>query len=229
MSRFGQQSRGGGATLSPPWLTLGLVVSVLALYAIAGPAPAAWVFERDAILAGEWWRLFTGHWVHSDSNHLTWNLAAFGLLALGIEALGRRRLLGGLLLGIAGVDLMLWFGLPGLSHYCGLSGVLNTLLLQALLAHYQSDARARTLVLLIGAASLGKILLELITRDALFSATRWAAVPEAHLAGWLVGALLIVFEFALLGRVLRDRGARSTRLSSTGLGQTAGPPRLPQQ
>ena len=183
--------RGGGRARSLPWLTLGLAGLVVALFAIAGPAPSAWVFDRDAILAGEWWRLITGHWVHSDPNHLAWNLTAFGLLAGTVETLGRRYLFGGLVAGMAGVDLLLWLGLPGLSHYCGLSGVLNTLLLLALLGHYRLDPRSRVIVLMVGVASLGKILFELLTRQAIFSSTAWASVPEAHLAGWLVGLALL--------------------------------------
>ena len=188
--------RGGDRLWSLPWLTLGLAGLIVALFAIAGPAPTAWVFDRDAVLAGEWWRLITGHWVHSDLNHLVWNLAAFGLLAGAVESLGRRCLLGGLVAGMAGVNLVLWFGLSGLSHYCGLSGVLNTLLLLALLAHYRLDPRSRTIVVLVGLTSLGKILFELLSRQAIFSSTAWASVPEAHLAGWSAGLVLLVIHAA---------------------------------
>ena len=41
-------------------------------------------------------------------------------------------LIAGLLVGTLGVDLMLWLLLPELTFYCGLSGVLNSLLLLAL-------------------------------------------------------------------------------------------------
>ena len=182
---------GSGPLRSLPWLTLGLTGLLVALFVIAGPAPVAWVFDRDAIMAGEWWRLITGHWVHSDLNHLAWNLAAFGLLGGTVESLGRRYLLGGLATGMAGVDLLLWFGLPGLGVYCGLSGVLNTLLLLALLGHFRLDPRSWAIVLAVGVASLGKILFELLTLQPIFSSTAWASVPEAHLAGWLVGLVLV--------------------------------------
>lgn len=172
-----------------PWLTLTLAGSMVALFAALGPAPEAWVYDRLAIAAGEWWRLFSGHWVHSDGGHLGWNLAATLLLGWIVERWNRSFLLLGLLTGSLAVDLMLWLGLPGLSHYCGLSGVLNTLLLVALIA-LRRDTRGGIL-LMIGVLSLGKILVELLAGQALFTHTAWASVPEAHLGGWLIGLLMI--------------------------------------
>ena len=119
-----------GITL--PWLSLTLAGLVAALFAAFGPAPTAWVYDRFAIVDGEWWRLLSGHWVHSDGSHLIWNLAA--LLALGwiIETRSRYALIVGLLGGSIGVDLVLWLWLPEVTRYCGMSGVLNTLWLFAL-------------------------------------------------------------------------------------------------
>mgnify|MGYP001821827145 CR=1 FL=1 len=176
-----------------PWLSVTLAGLVVALYAAFGPAPEAWVYDRAAIAGGEWWRLISGHWVHSDGAHLGWNLA--GLLALGwtVEMRGRRRLVAGLLAGTFGVDLMLWLGLPGLAAYCGLSGVLNSLLPLALVGLWQR-ATAPALVA-TGALSLLKITSEISAGQALFTHTAWASVPEAHLAGWLAGLIFGASEF----------------------------------
>jgi rhomboid family GlyGly-CTERM serine protease len=176
-----------------PWLSVTLAGLVVALYAAFGPAPEAWVYDRAAIAGGEWWRLISGHWVHSDRAHLVWNLA--GLLALGwiVEMRGRRGLLTGLLVGTLGVDLVLWLGLPGLAAYCGLSGVLNSLLPLALAGLWQR-ATAPALVA-TGALSLLKITSEISAGQALFTHTAWASVPEAHLAGWLAGLIFGVSEF----------------------------------
>jgi len=43
---------------------------------------SALLYDRTAILRGEWWRLWTGHWVHFSFSHLAWNLAV--LLGAGL-------------------------------------------------------------------------------------------------------------------------------------------------
>ncbi len=175
---------------SLPWLSFTLAGLMVALFATFGPAPEAWVYDRAAIAAGEWWRLFSGHWVHSDTGHLLWNLGALLLLGSIVESRSRPALIAGLAAGALGVDGLLWFALPELSHYCGLSGALNAVLLLALFAVWRGSSSA--VPVLIGVLSLAKIVLELISRQALFTHTAWASVPEAHLAGWLVGLALVI-------------------------------------
>jgi rhomboid family GlyGly-CTERM serine protease len=177
-----------------PWLTIALVGSVAALYAALGPAPEAWVYDRAAVAGGEWWRLLSAHWLHGDDGHLGWNLAALALLGAIVERHSRGLLLAGLLSGSLGVDAMLWFDSHGLTHYCGLSGVLNALLPLALAKFWRPDRRGA--VLLVGGLSLGKILFEMASGNALFTATSWVSVPKAHLAGWLAGLLLVVWRTA---------------------------------
>lgn len=173
-----------------PWLSLSLAGLMVALYAAFGPAPEAWVYDRLAISNGEWWRLATGHWVHSDSHHLGWNLGAFMLLGGIIETRHRHMLLPGLVAGTLAVDAMLWIGLPWLTQYCGLSGVLNTLLLLVLFTQWQRTT-ASTLAT-IGSLSFAKIVWELLAGQSLLTDIAWTSVPQTHLAGWLMGAALII-------------------------------------
>lgn len=173
-----------------PWLSLTLAGLIAGLFAAFGPAPEAWVYDRAAIESGEWWRLISGHWVHSDGAHLGWNLAALLVLGWIVEMRGRRGLIAGLLVGTLGVDLMLWLVLPGLTFYCGLSGVLNSLLLLALASLWQG-ATAPVLVA-TGGLSLLKVVSEISAGQAMFTQTAWTSVPEAHLAGWLAGLALLV-------------------------------------
>ena len=182
----GQQATTG--TL--PWLSVTLAGLVAVLYAAFGPAPEVLVYDRAAIGSGDWWRLISGHWVHSDPAHLGWNLAGLLLLGSIVEMHGRHRLVAGLLVGVLGVDLMLWLGLPELAAYCGLSGVLNSLLLLALAGLWKSATAP--VLLATGILSLLKIWSEISAGQALFTQTAWASVPEAHLAGWLAGLALIV-------------------------------------
>ncbi|MEJ2591946.1 MAG: hypothetical protein P8178_11180, partial [Candidatus Thiodiazotropha sp.] len=97
-----QTGRHGGIT--PPWRSLLLTTLALVLYLWAGAAPQAWVYDRFAIAQGEWWRLFTGHWVHSDGEHALWDIGALLVLGLLFEVHLRRQLFSVLLLATLGVD-----------------------------------------------------------------------------------------------------------------------------
>ena len=68
-----------------PWRSLLLVAGAIAAYLVLGAAPGDWVFDRMAIAQGEWWRLFTGHWVHSDPTHAGWDISALLLLGALFE------------------------------------------------------------------------------------------------------------------------------------------------
>jgi len=177
----------GRGSIGLPRLSVILAALTIALYALAGPAPEWLVFDRLCIANGELWRLFTGHWVHSDGEHLLWNVA--GLLVLGwlFESLLRSRLLAVLLIGAVGVDILIWCALPTLERYCGLSGVLNTLLAAGLCLQWK--AAREPLVMLAGAGAIAKIAVEIINASALFTHSAWPSVPTVHAAGFLAGVL----------------------------------------
>ncbi|KAB7624029.1 rhombosortase [Alkalilimnicola sp. S0819] len=110
----------------PLWL-LGALALVVAL---AGNAATGLLrYEREQVLAGEWWRLLSGQLVHLGPVHLLLNLAGLGLLAwLFAPALRAAQwwgLLAGSWLGIALGFVLLE---PQLAWYVGLSGVLHGLL-----------------------------------------------------------------------------------------------------
>ena len=173
-----------------PWGTLLLVLCALLGYLYPGAAPEGWVFDRTAIAQGEWWRLITGHWVHSDGWHALWNITALGLIgALSERTLGRRLPIS-LLTGTITVDAWLWWGSTGLEYYCGLSGILNSLLAAALLRLWQRSHHP--LVALTGLTVLLKIALEISQGQALFTDTRWPSIPTAHAAGFLGGLFALI-------------------------------------
>jgi len=180
--------RHGGITL--PWRSLLLGAGALAVYLILGPAPEAWVFDRVAIAGGEWWRLFTGHWVHSDLAHAGWDIAALLLLGALFEERLRWRLPLVLIVGAVGVDAWLWWGEPALFYYCGLSGVLNSLLILGLLYLWRDLRHPLVIVTAVGAAL--KIILEIYFGQALLTQTAWPSVPTAHAAGFLCGLVLAI-------------------------------------
>jgi rhomboid family GlyGly-CTERM serine protease len=69
-----------------PIVTLVVVGLSILLYLL--PGTALLVYNRDAILAGEWYRVVTGHWVHFSRQHFLYDSAAFGIAGWMIESRG---------------------------------------------------------------------------------------------------------------------------------------------
>lgn len=174
---------------SVPWLTVLWVAIAIALWGLGGPAPDALVFDRAAIAGGEGWRLLTGHLVHSDGQHALWDIGALAIIGYLLEGHGRARLLLVAGSGLLAVDACLWWGMPELDRYCGLSGILNALFVVALADLWR---RYRDpLVALVAALLALKLVAELLAGESLLLDTRWPSVPLTHLAGCLGGLAFI--------------------------------------
>lgn len=149
----------------------------------AGAAFDALVLDRNAVLGGQLWRLWSGHWVHLDPRHAAINLAALVLLA-AIAA--RMRQLGPLLWASLLLMPLLALGLlacvPTLQWYAGLSGLLHGWAAWLLLRQGGWLAAAGAALL---AAKLTWGLLAPSHGDAPFP-----VIHEAHLIGAIVGAAL---------------------------------------
>ena len=194
MIHFSEHERSHGSG-KLPWHTLTLVMITIGLFAIGGPAQEGLVFDREAIGQGEIWRLLTGHWIHSDGEHLAWNLVGLGLLGWLIEmSLGHRRLYHALFAGMCLVNLAVWMFMPSLDYYCGLSGILNTLLFVLLIDGWLTTRRR--IFALVFIAATAKIVFELMYATAIFTQTSWPAVPAAHLSGALAAVLLFLISTA---------------------------------
>lgn len=201
-----------------PWRTLLLCLIAIAAFLALGPAPEAWVYDRAAIAHGEWWRLLSGHWVHSDGGHATWNIAALALSGLMFERSLRWRLPLALLLATAGVDAWLWWGEPALQLYCGLSGVLNGLIAAGLLQLWRELRHPAVLLTASGVAV--KIIVETALGQAVITQTAWPSVPATHAVGFLCG----LFCVGITGSALWRAGHGKSRLSTAHLEPSARAP-----
>jgi rhomboid family GlyGly-CTERM serine protease len=185
------QNRGGR---QPPWLTVVAVAVASGLWLSLGPVPDALIFDRSAIAGGEWWRLLSGHWVHSDGRHALWDIAALALVGGLVETGGRRRLALAAVVGSLWVSAALWWQLPELERYCGLSGMLNTLFVIALADLWQ---RGHQPVVVAAALLLSaKLLAELAAGQSVLIDPLWPGVPLAHLAGLLGGLAFLAGDRA---------------------------------
>ncbi len=201
----GNNPRQGSFAL--PWRTLFLSLLATIAYFLLGPAPEAWVVSREAFNQGQWWTLISGHWLHSDNQHALWNISALLILGSLFEQQLKHRVFTELIL--ASLLLSLWMGayLPELQAYCGLSGILNTLLVTGTMTLWQQYRSPALLMILL--LALLKNMIELFSQQAIFTHTLWPSVPEAHLVGMAIG---LIFTLA---RTSHPREAR-IKLSAEG-------------
>lgn len=171
-----------------PIQTIGLVMTLIALHWLA-PDKALLYFSAADIARGETWRIVTGHFVHADLEHLLWNCLGLAVLGMLIEHRSRFILWAALGAGITSVSALLLTPFSPLDYYCGLSGVLNTLLLVALWLEWQ---RSRSwLILVIGCGSIAKTVIELSLGTSLVTHISWPPYAWSHVAG-LIADLIII-------------------------------------
>ncbi|MBI5624435.1 MAG: rhombosortase [Elusimicrobia bacterium] len=175
-----------------PWITLAAAAaSVLAFF--WPRAFDALSYQRAGILAGEWWRLATGHLAHGSARHLWWNFFTFLVLGAMVEIrLGRRYPIL-LCASSVAIGLGLLVLAPHLQWYCGLSGIATMLYVYLCLADGAAAHRGRNPLLLAASAAgliglSAKVAYEHLTGSMLFARTAGLVpVPAAHLLGALAG------------------------------------------
>src|SRR5579863_6032427 len=104
------------------WASLLLVLVAVSLQFATALAEQL-QYDRGALASGQWWRLVTCHFVHWSSDHLFWDVLAFGVLAWISEKSNRRELLRCVALSAVLIPLTLYWVVPGLPTYRGLSGI----------------------------------------------------------------------------------------------------------
>ena len=131
--------------MSAKWVTAsaGLTLALVSggVEVLGEPLKGALAYQREAILAGEWWRLVTAHVVHLNMRHMLLNVAA--LLLLGWFLVWRpldtaRLTIAGLATALS-VGLLLLAASPTVAYYVGLSGWLHGLAVMVIAAHWCGD------------------------------------------------------------------------------------------
>ena len=169
------------------WL-LGLLCGAVVLLALGGEtARQALRYERSAVIAGEYWRLITGHLVHSSVAHLVLNMAGLALVpGLFPRDYSLRQWLLIAAFSVASIDVGFVFYEPQLQWYVGLSGALHGALAAGAVAwwRHETSLLALLLSLLLG----GKLLWEQVHGALPFSGDM-PVIVDAHLYGALGGLL----------------------------------------
>ncbi len=177
-----------------PLLSVALSLAAFATWAVPG-ADTALQFDREAIAAGEFWRLITGHWAHWGGDHLAWDLIVFAAFGVLLEVRSRRQFVGVVFGGALAIAAALWLAAPEFQFYRGLSGIDSALFAAFFAGLFRDAKRERSwLQAVVPAFALvgfvGKSAYELATGATLFvaSASAFTAVPLAHLVGAVAGA-----------------------------------------
>jgi membrane associated rhomboid family serine protease len=142
-------------------LLLGTCLTLLIIQSGGAAAQLALRYDRDALAAGQWWRLLTAHVIHLGFEH-----ALLGLSVLGVDA-------------------GLWLLSSTTQWYVGSSGVLHGVLAAGAVAHLRSrqpDGWVLALFL------VGKLVYEQ-SAGALPLTAGGAVIVDAHLYGAVAGAL----------------------------------------
>jgi rhomboid family GlyGly-CTERM serine protease len=147
-------------------------------------------FSAAGIFEGEIWRIVSGHFVHADLQHLLWNCLGLAVLGTLLEYRSRAVLIAALSSGIIVVSALLLTPLTQLDYYCGLSGVLNTLLLVALWLEWTSTQSKS--IILITVACIAKVLIEVSQGVSIMTNISWPPYAWSHVAG-MTGGLLIIW------------------------------------
>jgi rhomboid family GlyGly-CTERM serine protease len=113
-------------------LIITLIVTIIPIF---GSTLHNWLrFDRDAILAGEIWRLISGHLTHLGWSHLAMNVAGLALIwALFGQRLENKAWWAVVVAGTLGTSAALLIFNDELRWYVGFSGVLHTLFVTGVL------------------------------------------------------------------------------------------------
>lgn len=179
-----------------PWFTA-VLIGLIGGLALWPASHGLAIYAREAILRGEIWRLYTGHFVHFGGDHVLWNLAV--LLVAGVWLEWSRPvatrwffITTPAVLGLA----LLWLE-PGLEFYGGLSGIATGLAVLIGLQWLRGDLRDRCcglVVLVLVGLKIGSEWSGHASIFVQFSDARVRVVPLVHLAGAIWAVIFCVAQ-----------------------------------
>jgi len=179
------------------WVPL-LVAPALVAYLLPGMG-AAMMYDRSAILAGESWRLVTGHWVHFSASHLLWDALVLAVTGWLIESRAYRHFVLLSLLSALAIGLVMLISLPDMATYGGLSGIAMASTVYLALHGWREAGPGRAMWLAILLLCAGRLLLD--TWLVQFSVVRIddphvVPVPASHFIGAATGLLVYLWSIA---------------------------------
>lgn len=166
-------------------LLLLALCALLLLPTLAGdPGRLALRYDREALAAGQWWRLLTAHFIHLGFRHALLNAAGLALVwALFARDYTARQWVAVALGSIAAIDVGLWVCDSTVEWYVGSSGALHGLMAAGAIAHVR---RREGTGALLSAALVAKLAYEHWVGALPLSGSP-SVVVSAHLYGAIGG------------------------------------------
>lgn len=178
------------------WFNLLLLVTVLGLQLLE-PLSGEWLgFQREEILEGQYWRVFTGQLVHTNLNHALLNASGLFLMMVSFQyeqRAGRDITCFMLCALFVGVGILLL--VPNIGWYKGLSGILHGYFIYYIFVAILTTPRIALIAL---AVITGKLVWEqspLADLSATESLIDSRVAVESHLLGAIAGYLYGAFTF----------------------------------
>ena len=189
------------------WVTLGIGVTAAAVFS-SPPLEHTLIYDRTAIAAGQFWRLWTGHLVHFNASHLFWDLAVFLPAGIWLEQIVPALTRWFYLLAPLLISLLLLALQPTLEQYAGLSGIAAGVLVLLALVNLRRDAPApRWFWPAVLSLVAIKVVLELVADRPLFIRLDSGVntVPLAHVGGITCALIALPAAKAEFSRRMADR------------------------
>jgi len=170
-----------------PLFTLALVMISFSL-SFSPAIKSAFIYDREAILCGEVWRLITAHFVHLSTSHLFYGIVCLGVVGWIIEARRYPYFSWICILSAVNIGMVLLLFEPGMYFYGGMSGIIYAAVLYLCLMGLHASGPRRLISLITIVAALFKIFFEFCSREPIFASQGsfpFEVVPLAHAAGAL--------------------------------------------
>ena len=179
-----------------PVITVLVAAGSLALFLLPDAAHSL-VYDRERVLAGEVWRLVTGHAVHLSMSHALYNIVLFSVAGIWLER--RNGLRYAWLIGLTALVGSLYFliFMPEMALYGGLSGVISAAVVYLCLQEMLQGGFVRAVWATILLLFLAKVGYEILIGQTVFAtpdATPFEVVPTIH----IIGAVVAGFQFGVL-------------------------------
>ena len=171
-----------------PSITL-LIVAGALLVAVAPALQAFLIYDRAQVFAGQFWRMFTGHWVHLSTRHLILDVCSLAILGWILETRNHIAFRNFILIAPWFISAASLIFAPDMQRYYGLSA-LATAAWTFLAAQILFEQKSPWIPLAMFAAVAAKILVELHTATPLFvpfNSPEIRLAVTSHIAGALLG------------------------------------------
>lgn len=157
-------------------------------------------WDKLAIYSGQWWRIVTGNFSHTNLAHMAMNLAGLWVICYLFRPAIRPTLW---VIGVSATLIGLALLLTNINHYLGLSGVLHAVFAYWALSE-ALEGRKSSWLLVLGV--VGKVAWEGVygASEATSQLIEASVATQAHAVGMVVGLLMALLHYVRSHRLQHD-------------------------